>query len=130
MTINERVAMKKDKKLDKKVEDNKGKYVPMTDDEIKKLAEDMYKGLIFTDRHMSNREDIQMVFMPLALMDKELIEELRKNPPGMVYEYLDKAGPMGINGMPMFLSLKMASIDDTKKIFERYFKIKEAVTNA
>jgi hypothetical protein len=125
--------MKKEEKQEKKIEDDKkiyssnGRYRPMTDDEIRKLAEDMYKGLIFTDRHLENQKELPMVFMPLALMDKELIGELVKNPPGMIYEYLDKAGPMAINGMPMFLSLKMTSIDDAKKVFGHYHKIKEAV---
>jgi len=125
--------MKKDEKQEKKIEDDKKidssneKYKPMTDDEIRKLAEDMYKGLIFTDRHLENQKELPMVFMPLALMDKELIGELIKNPPGMIYEYLDKAGPMAINGMPMFLSLKMTSVDDAKKVSDHYHKIKEAV---
>jgi len=43
---------------------------------------------------------------------------------------MDKAGPMAVNGMPMFLSFRLVSIDDTKKVLERYNKIKEAVTNA
>lgn len=44
--------MKKDEKQDEKKEGEKRKYEQMTDDEIKKFAEDMYKGLIFTDRHL------------------------------------------------------------------------------
>ena len=122
--------MKKDEKQNKKNEDNKVKYQPMTDQEIKQLAEDMYKGLVFTDRHIQIPSDIPGVFMALSLMGKELSEELQKNPPGMIYEYMDKAGPMAINGMPMFLSFRLVSIDDTKKVLERYNKIKEAVTNA
>lgn len=70
-----------------------------------------------------------MVFLPLALIGKELSDELNENPPGMIYEYIDKAGPRAVNGMPMFMSLKMVSIDDAKKIFDFYHKIKEAITN-
>lgn len=124
--------MKKDEKQNKKnenVEDNKGRYKPMTDKEVKQLAEDMYKGLVFTDRHIQTQEDLPAVFMPLALMGKELIDELQKNPPGMIYEYMDKAGPMAINGMPMFTSFKMVSIDNVKKVFEQYNKIREAVAS-
>lgn len=122
--------MEKDEKQIGKNEsgkDNKDMYKPMTDQEIKQLAEDMYKGLIFTDRHIQIRSDIPAVFMALALMGKELADELQKNPPGMIYEYMNKAGPMAINGMPMFLSFKLASIEDTKKVFEQYNKIREAV---
>lgn len=126
---NECVIMKKDEKQDEKKESDKGKYEPMTDEEIKKLAEDMYKGLIFTNRHIRIQEELTMVFMPLALMGEELIDKLQENPPGMIYEYLDRAGPMAVNGMPMFTSFKMASIDDTKKVFEHYHKIMEAVAS-
>lgn len=107
--------------------DDKDLYKLMTDQEIKQLAEDMYKGLVFTDRHVQIQSDIPAVFMALALMGKELAEELQKNPPGMIYEYIDKAGPMAINGMPMFFSLQLVSINDTKKVFEQYNKIREAV---
>lgn len=125
--------MKKDEKQSKKKEsgkDNKEKYGHMTDQEIKQLAEDIYKGLVFTDRHVQTSDDVSRVFMTLVLMGKELSDELKENPPGMIYEYMDKAGPMAINGMPMFLSCRLASIDDTKKVFEHYNKIKEAVANA
>lgn len=121
--------MKKDEKQYEKKEGEKGKYGQLTNDEIKQLAEDMYKGLIFTDKHLRAKEELSMVFLPFVFMGKEFIDELNENPPGMIYEYMDKAGPMAVNGMPIFLSLKMTSIDDTKKIFEHYHKIKEAITN-
>jgi hypothetical protein len=121
--------MKKEEKQDEKKEVEKRKHVSMTDEEIKKLAEDMYKGFVFTDRHLNNADELPMVFMPLALAGKELIEELQKIPPGMIYEYADKAGPMGVNGMPVFTSFRVASVEDTRKVFEHYNKIKEAVAN-
>jgi hypothetical protein len=67
-------------------------YKPMTEEEIKKLAKDIYTGLVFTDRH------IQVAS------------------PGMIYEYMDKAGPMSINGMPMFCSFRFISQEDAKKV--------------
>jgi hypothetical protein len=119
--------MKKDEKHKESDEDNKDMYKQMTDQEIKQLAEDMYKGLIFTDRHIKIQNDILAVFVPLVLMEKEVIDELQRNPPGMIYEYIDKAGPMAINGMPIFLSLRLLSVDDTKKVFDRYNKIREVI---
>jgi hypothetical protein len=121
--------MKKEEKYDEKKEVEKRKHVPMTDEEIKKLAEDMYKGFVFTDRHLNSVDELSMVFLPLALAGKELIGELQKMPTGMIYEYIDKAGPMGVNGMPVFTSFRVASVEDTKKIFDRYNKIKEAVAS-
>jgi len=51
-------------------------------------------------------------------------EEYLKNI-GMVYEYYDKAGPRSINGYPIFMSMKILSIDDTKKFRDMYFKYEE-----
>lgn len=44
---------------------------------------------------------------------------------GLVYEYLDKAGPMSVNGMPNFFSCRFLNIEDTKKMFEYYETYKE-----
>lgn len=102
-------------------------YKPMTDEDIKKLADDIYKGLVFTDRHIQNPDDVPRVFIPLVLLKKEQIEELNVRSIGMIYEYIDKAGPMSINGMPMFLSLRMLSQEDAKKVNEKYLLIKDVI---
>ena len=39
-----------------------------TDEDLKKLAKDIYNGLVFTDRNCPNNNDIQSVFMVLMLM--------------------------------------------------------------
>lgn len=41
---------------------------------------------------------------------------------GMLYEDYSKAGPMAINGYPMFMSCKIVSIEDTKRFREMYKK--------
>lgn len=102
-------------------------YKPMTDEEIKQLAEDMYRGLVFTDRHVQNVKDIQMVFMPLMFIDDKQREELNANLPGMIYEYISNAAKTSINGMPIFWSFKMVNQEDAKKVFEKYNKIIEVV---
>lgn len=105
-------------------------YKPLTEEEIKKLADDIYKGLVFTDRHIKNPEDISRVFMPLVLLKEEQIEEFKADMPGMIYEYMENAGPMAIDGMPMFLSFRYISKEDAKKVDEKYIQIKKAVENA
>lgn len=102
-------------------------YKPLTCEEIKKLADDIYKGMVFTDRHIQNPDDISRVFIPLALLKKEQIEELKVDSPGLIYEYMDKAGPRSINGMPMFCSFRFLSQEDAKKVNEKYFQIKEVI---
>lgn len=91
-------------------------YRSMTDDEIKQLADDIYRGRVFTDRHVQNPDDIPRVFIPLVLIDDEQREELNANPPGLIYEYMDRAGPLAMNGMPMFYSLMEDGIRSLKSI--------------
>jgi hypothetical protein len=48
-------------------------------------------------------------------------EEYFKNI-GMLFEENSKAGPMAINGYPMFMSCQILSMDDTKRFIEMYNK--------
>lgn len=120
------MAGKKDKKEVCKVQG----HGSMTNEDIKKLADDMYKGLIFTDRHVHVPEDVPRVFLPLILLDEKQRRELEANPPGMIYEYMENASRMGINGMPIFFSFKTVSQEDTKKVMGEYNEIIEAVKKA
>jgi hypothetical protein len=82
-------------------------------EEVKQIAQDMHHGLIFCDRFCNSSEEVAMVFMVLSLMDQKDIDELKKDPPGLIFEYFSKAGPRSINGMPMFVSCQMLSKEDT-----------------
>lgn len=44
---------------------------------------------------------------------------------GMIYEYISQAGPMGLNGGPIFMSLRMLNKEDSTKVWEYYEKYKE-----
>jgi hypothetical protein len=107
-------------------------YIPKSDAEIRKLAEDLYRGLIFTDRHVGdkNPDMIKSVFMPIFFLEEKDIKSLKKAKIGLFFEYYDKAGPMSVNGYPTFFSVQMLSEDDTKRLFEVHDKIKSAVENA
>jgi hypothetical protein len=65
------------------------------------------------------------VFMPLAFMDKKALKSMQREKVDFIYEYLDKAGPRAINGMPMFFSCHILTQPETKKMFEYYNKFKE-----
>lgn len=103
------------------------KNTGLTEPELLEVAEGIYKGQIFTDRHLRDKSLIQNVFMVLALADQKTIDKIKASKPGMFYEYLDKAGPQAINGMPIFASMRMANEDDTKKIFAYVQKMEEAM---
>ena len=96
------------------------------DKELKQIAIDIYKGHIFTDRQVYNAKDLPLVFMVIPFMDEKDIKKLQDDPPGLMFEYIDKAGPRAINGMPSFFSMQMLSKEDTKKAFDLVDKLKEA----
>ncbi len=100
-----------------------------TDEELKKVAENLHAGRIFSDRHVENPEDLRMVFMVLALAGPELIKKMQEDDISFIYEYIDKAGPRSINGMPSFFSHQGLTKTETAKMFEYYNKIKAAVEN-
>lgn len=102
-----------------------------TDEELKKIATDLYKGQLFTDRHIKDNRLFTNVFMPFVFMDKKQISEFRKNIDNgkidLIFESIDKAGPRTINGMPIFMSFQTLDKEETKKVFEYYEKIKESI---
>lgn len=117
-----RDKLKKPKKLTK--------MHSMKPEEIKQLATDIFLNKVFTSRHIAPQEaasTVGMVFIPLALgglsnCSKSYIKDI-----GMMYEYLDKAGPRAINGYPIFTSVRLASLKDSEKVWALYKQMKDAV---
>lgn len=106
--------------------------LPKTDADLKKIAVDLFEGKIYTDRHIPEGESLAMVFMPIALgAFQNTTEEEIKNI-GLIYEYLDQAGPRSINGMPNFFSFKMLTRSETESVithYDAYKKLKENFMN-
>ncbi len=98
-----------------------------TDDELKQIAKDLYSGHIFCDRQVSRPEDIHLVWPILSLMDDKQMEDFKACKPYFIYEYLNKAGPTSINGMPTFFSINFLTEEETKKMFGFYDKVKSAL---
>jgi len=99
------------------------------EEELKQLARDLQAGHIFTDRHMSewDRKNIGMVFMVIMFMDQKdfyIPESI-----GMIYEYMSKAMPRGINGMPTFTSVHFLNVDDTNYVLNKAKEIDEMLKN-
>ena len=101
-----------------------------TDEELKILARDIYMGKVFTDRDFASKADatnlMTSVFMPLLFMGTEAFDKLRANPPSLIYEYYDQAGPRSINGYPFFVSCHMIWKED----FDRMMVFLKAFTEA
>lgn len=82
-----------------------------TEQELKQIAVDFAEGKIFSNLHLTSDHDqhlLPMIFMPLAL-GADLAEKAQSGECYMIYEYIDKAGPRGINGYPIFFSLRYIS---------------------
>lgn len=105
----------------------KSVLTPKTDEELRQLAMDIAENKVFTDRHLQQHEYnlINMIFMPLGLMDKETLMKFLTPPPGMIYEYYSEALPRGINGLPMFSSVKSLSREESDKIHPMIVEIME-----
>lgn len=86
-------------------------------EEIGKLANDFLAGQIFTDRQIPPEcgLDLGDVFMPLMFLDEKQHEELKADSPGMLFEYMNEAGPRSVNGCPVFMSVQYLSKEDFMK---------------
>lgn len=95
----------------------------MKKEDLKQLACDMNKGLVFTDRQIQQPHMVTSVFMPLIFIeaDKKWFDQI-----GLVYEYFDKAGPRAINGMPTFMSMRVVPKEDVPILLEYVKKYREA----
>jgi hypothetical protein len=99
-----------------------------TDEQLKQLAKDIITGLVFTSNHLPQDDPrlLGIVFMPLVMMNDEQQKDFVAKNPGMVYEYLDKAGPREMNGYPMFMSFQFITIDEYEKLRVFYEELKAA----
>jgi hypothetical protein len=93
--------------------------------DLRDLAEDIYKGSVFTNRHIGEMEMLTTIFMPLGFMKKKDLSNLKGA--GMIFEYLEKALPRSINGYPMFMSFNCLNRKDTVKVWNYYKEIKEVL---
>ena len=74
--------------------------------ELKQLAVDMVAGRVFGTFHMRS-DEVQLagsVFMALGLSSQEEREDMERRGVVYIYEYMAKAGPRSVNGLPMFMS--------------------------
>lgn len=90
----------------------------MTDEGRRQLALDIVEGRVFGSWSLKLHNDVDMlgvIFLPLSFLDKDEIPEDVVH----VYEYLDKAGPISVNGYPTFTSCKMLVKGDAAEL-EKY----------
>ena len=90
-------------------------YVPRTDDELKQLAMDIVAGKVFGS--WSHPEALRISFgLVLNFIDRATLQEMIDQDVALFYEYIDKASPRGVNGLPTFFSLRALSRSDAEKV--------------
>jgi len=97
----------------------------MSREELKQLALDMLSGAVFTNMHVSAPEQLGLVFMLLGFLNDEQAKELADI--GLIYEYMSKAGPRSVNGMPIFMSARFVHKDDMPELTTIIKKLQLAI---
>jgi hypothetical protein len=92
----------------------------MDEDAIRRLARDAYTGKAFLTL---KPEDVEYSFggvltMITPQLAPEYIESI-----GACWEYMTEAGPLAVNGRPMFLSIRFVNKEDVKLVVEEMKRI-------
>jgi hypothetical protein len=98
-----------------------------TNEELKEIAQGLLSGTIFSDRHLENPEEIPRHFMPIAFGCLSNLTENEKRNIGLIYEWVEKAGPLAINGKPCFMSARLLTFTEMEKVCDYMRKIEQAV---
>tara|TARA_B100000575_G_scaffold282347_1_gene273920 strand:- start:125 stop:502 length:378 start_codon:yes stop_codon:yes gene_type:complete len=94
---------------------------------LKELAQEVYRGEVFTSFQVSNPRDIGMVFMPLMLMSPDMTQGMYQDKPYMYYSYMKDRFPTGVNGYPCFGSVAHLNKEETEIFNDYYRKIEKAI---
>lgn len=107
---------------------------PKTKQELNQLAYDIYKGLVFTDRHIREEElhtNLRIIFLPIGIMDKDTAKRFWDTEPGLIYEYRDQANRrISIDGYPLFYSARSISRADAEIVFAKVQELQKAEQEA
>lgn len=94
---------------------------------LKELAQQVYRGEVFTSFQIQNPNDISSVFMPLMLMSPDMGQGIHQDKPCMFYASMKDALPRGINGYPMFGSVAYLTREEAEIFDDYYKKIEKAI---
>lgn len=106
--------------------DVKTMFQTLSEDELKQLAIDIKESKVFTDRHIDPKEDpgiLASIFLPIALGAFAGIAQEQFQEIGLIYGYIQQAGPRSVNGYPVFFNMQMLSNADAAKVDEYVGKL-------
>ena len=99
-----------------------------TDKFLRDLALDAIAGRIFMSDRV-RKEDLHLVFLTLALLDEKQTKRMLDEKVTHLYEYMNKAAPLQMNGMPMFYSHWELTLPEYMKFREYETAMVDAVKN-
>ena len=94
---------------------------------LKELAQQVYRGEVFTSFQIHDPNDIPSVFMPLMLMSPDMGQGMHQDKPCMFYSYMKDKFPSGVNGYPMFGSVAYLNREEAEIFDDYYKKIEKAI---
>lgn len=90
--------------------------------ELESIALGLFEGSIFSHLQMDDSVHLAHVFIPLAGLKPEYHALLVHEPPGLIYEYLDRAEKNvdTIWKYPVFLSCNLLSKEQAEEVYQIY----------
>ncbi len=103
-------------------------YTPKTEEEINKIALGILSGTCFGSW---NEEVAENSFNIIRLvLTQELIETWKTMNIAHFYEFVDKAGPMSVNGYPSFMSFSLIDQPDWGRVISKVEALEGAMKPA
>ena len=98
-------------------------------EQLSQLAKDIMGGQVFIADQLPEHSVhlLPNIFVSLGLGGLSSLSEEDREDIGFIYEYLNQAGPLGINGYPMFFSCKLLGKEDTKVLYEKLRQVAVAL---
>lgn len=90
----------------------KNEIASMGEEDLRKFVDGAVSGRLFTSVQVEPVSLVPVVFMPVAMgafvgwTDDEIKHV------GVIWEWMDQAGPRSVNGMPMFMSMRIMNKED------------------
>lgn len=101
-------------------------------EDLKEIAIQIHRGNIYTSLFHDRGLDSFMIFklwLSQEMSETDVTEAQMTEyvgTIGTIYEYMDQAGPLSVNGRPSFLSMKLLNVEDTEIVREHLIKLEEA----
>lgn len=100
----------------------KDMYPVRTMQELESIAQGLFNNTIFSHLQIDDSVHLAHVFVPLVYLTPEHHDFLVRYPPGLIYEYLDRAekNVTTIWKYPLFLSCNLLTKEQATTVFEIY----------